>query len=191
MTSTVEAATVYTPMVLNTGVIPRFVQIFLETEEDYFKYEISYILINVGTLSPEKVAELFAESGLVKRLIELLTTCDNYFVLENAVWLLENISEDCQVIKNQMIQHGCIKAFETLDARIRTVLPPEKLTNFIILYRIMVMGDNYPPFEKIRPLMFILTEHCMMSLSNEPFVVDLAVQCILALNEFTRKKKYD
>lgn len=94
---------------------------------------------------------------------------------------------DSQVIRDQLIDWGCVEALATLNQKARIVLPQEKFKEIMQMCRNLVLVDQHPPFEKVKSLMFIFTEHYIASITSESIYVDLALECLYALRKFAEE----
>lgn len=92
--------------VINSGLIPRLVQLLDLDSEPMIQFEVAWILTNIcsGTSEQTKVV---ADSGALPKLIRLIRSPE-IRVCEQAVWALGNIVGDGAETRDLVISHGFV-----------------------------------------------------------------------------------
>jgi importin subunit alpha-1 len=131
--------------VIDTGIIPRLVQMLSNTDDETLQFEAAWTLTNVASGTTEHTKTII-HHGAIQAFIALLAS-PNPEVKEQAVWALGNIAGDSPQFRDYVIQangvNGLLSVFRN-DAKISMIRNATwSLSN-------LCRGKPQPPFEAIR-----------------------------------------
>lgn len=94
--------------VIQSGLIPRFVQLLERSDNTTIQFEVAWILTNICSGTTEQTRSV-VDKGAVPKLIALLGSPDMR-VCEQAVWALGNIIGDGAALRDLVIEHNFVPA---------------------------------------------------------------------------------
>lgn len=98
--------------VIDSGLIPRFVQLLDLDQNSLIQFEVAWILTNIASGTTEQTGAV-VRSGALPKLVRLLSSND-IKVCEQAVWALGNIIGDCAEYRDLVISHQFLPALLNL-----------------------------------------------------------------------------
>lgn len=143
--------------VIDTGVIPRLVEMLACVDDESLQFEAAWTLTNVASGTTEHTKTII-HHGAIQAFIALLAS-PNADVKEQAVWALGNIAGDSPTFRDYVIQsngvNGLLSVFRN-DAKISMIRNATwSLSN-------LCRGKPQPPFESIRNVLPTLAKLVMM-----------------------------
>merc|ERR1719160_1804672 len=132
--------------VINSGVVPRFLQFLRETARPDLQFEAAWVLTNIASGTAEQT-RVVVEQGALPIFVELLgSPIDD--VREQAVWALGNIAGDSPNFRDLVLQSGGLQPIINV---LRETEKTSMMRNATWTLSNLCRGKPPPPFEWVSP----------------------------------------
>jgi HEAT repeat protein len=151
--------------VINTGVIPRLVQMLANVQNESLQFEAAWTLTNVAS-GTTKHTEHIIQHGAIQSFVALLGS-PNADVREQAVWALGNIAGDSATFRDYVIQSGGVPGMLSVFNHSAKV---SMLRNATWALSNLCRGKPQPAFEHIQPVLPTLAK--LVAMDDPEIITD-------------------
>ncbi|KAH9694190.1 Importin subunit alpha-1a [Citrus sinensis] len=166
--------------VIQSGVVPCFVEFLMREDYPQLQYEAAWVLINIASGTSENT-NVVIDHGAVPIFVKLLSSPSDD-VREQAVWALGNVAGDSPRCRDLVLSQG---ALIPLLAELNEHAKLSMLRNATRTLSNFCRGKPEPPFDQVRPALPALAQ---LVHSNDEDVLTYACWSLSYLADGTNDK---
>ena len=162
---------------IKTQTIPFLINLCQSSDEDYLRYELSWIFLN---LAQNSHADILLEQNIIPLINDSLVEC-NDFILENVILLIGNIAAHSLVNRTKLVHSGCLDLLVQYYQKQKETMSIQKMNDLMYaLLNLLVLTQ----FELISSSFFVYIELLKKSIeSNDKDFLQNSLSAIFQISK--------